>query len=99
MLLTDSTVKCWGNGEKGQLGNGGTSNSSSPVSVSGISSAVGISAGYNHTCALISEGRLKCWGDQGDGRLGNGNQTHCGYPPEGEEACKSTPIFVVGFGP
>jgi alpha-tubulin suppressor-like RCC1 family protein len=34
--LSDGTVKCWGAGGYGQLGNGATDNQNVPVSVSGI---------------------------------------------------------------
>ena len=34
--LSDGTVKCWGAGGYGQLGNGATNNQNIPVSVSGI---------------------------------------------------------------
>ena len=35
-LLPGGTVKCWGDGSKGQLGNGSTSNQNAPVTVSGL---------------------------------------------------------------
>ena len=35
--------------------------------------ALQISAGSNHTCALLVSGQVRCWGNGGDGRLGYGN--------------------------
>ena len=50
-VLLDGTVTCWGANESGQLGNGKTSPSATPVPVSGITTAVEVAAG-EHTCAL-----------------------------------------------
>lgn len=65
-LLSDQTVRCWGSNENGQLGIGMSSietpNSSIPVPVNGVSSAIALSSGNNYSCALISDGTLKCWG-------------------------------------
>ncbi len=62
-LLTDGTVRCWGQGSDGQLGNGGTAQSSSPVVVSGLSDAVAISSGTYHNCVVRTGGVVSCWGD------------------------------------
>ena len=39
---SDGTVWCWGNGQAGQLGNGSTANRTTPVQVTGITTAVAI---------------------------------------------------------
>src|SRR5437764_254498 len=50
-LLGDGTMMAWDDNSVGQLGNGTTTSSSTPVVVSGPHEAVGISAGYEHNLA------------------------------------------------
>lgn len=67
------TIQCWGINSLGQLGNGGTGNSSVPVGVSSLSSgALGISSANMHSCAVTGAGGVLCWGSNSSGQLGNG---------------------------
>jgi alpha-tubulin suppressor-like RCC1 family protein len=55
----------------GQLGNGSTSDSSVPVQVAEIASAIAVAAGGSHTCALLRKGGVRCWGGNVSGQLGD----------------------------
>jgi len=85
-LLSDGTAKCWGYNGYGQLGDGTTTSSNTPVSVSGLTNAVAIAAGFYHTCALLSDGTAKCWGRNDNGQLGDGTTTN-----------RNTPVSVSGL--
>jgi alpha-tubulin suppressor-like RCC1 family protein len=68
-LLPDATIWCWGRNDHGQLGNGATGDSRTPVKAA-LEGASAIAAGRRHTCA-IKEGTLHCWGDGSTGQLGD----------------------------
>ncbi len=66
----DGTVRTWGQGSGGQLGNGGTALSSSPVTPS-LTNVVSIAAGEQHTAANTADGGMYSWGSDGFGQLGD----------------------------
>lgn len=74
-LLSDGTAKCWGFNGAGQLGDGTTSSSNTPVAVMNITNATSISVGDLHTCASLTDGTAKCWGNNNNGLLGDGTRT------------------------
>jgi alpha-tubulin suppressor-like RCC1 family protein len=58
---------CWGRNAEGQLGNGTTTGTSSPVPVAGTLAFVALTAGDHHTCGLTTDGTAYCWGDNHPG--------------------------------
>lgn len=79
-LTSDGKIKAWGYNAYGQLGNGTTTNSTTPVQVIGITGVTTITAGGYHSLALTSDGKVWAWGHNTYGQLGNGTTTHSSVP-------------------
>lgn len=78
-LLDNATVKCWGDGIAGQLGQGSVGSlgvapndiaNANPVNLGAGRTAVSIAAGYTYSCAVLDNGAIKCWGWTAQGRTG-----------------------------
>jgi len=85
----DGSAWCWGLNNYGQLGDGTTTQRLTPIAVSGLNSGVSqMLAGYDHTCAVKTDGSARCWGYNGYGQIGDGTTT----------TPKTTPTAVSGLG-
>jgi alpha-tubulin suppressor-like RCC1 family protein len=81
-LTSSGQVLAWGSNVQGQLGNGTTTNSSTPVAVSLPSgtTVTAIAGGGFHSLALTSTGQVLAWGFNASGQLGNGTPTNSSSP-------------------
>ena len=81
-LLGSGKVQCWGNNVQGELGNGTTTDSATPVDVKLPAPAVALSvSAATLACAVLQTGRVMCWGTVERGH-----------------AATSTPVEIAGFG-
>ena len=101
VIACDSSGKCyaWGNNSDGQLGQGNTTVSYTPLQVKGVGGTgfleniINVSCGHYHSLACDSSGNAYAWGDNyynssaTQGQLGDGTTTN-----------KTTPIRVLGVG-
>ncbi len=104
-ILDEHSVRCWGAANSGQLGYGNTNNIGStpattpdtagPVSLGSGHTAVAISAGGAHTCAILDDASVRCWGFGASGQLGYGNTSNVGDTPS-TTPDKVGPVIVGG---
>lgn len=81
--VEDFDAYCWGDNAYGQLGTGNWGDEDKPpdhaISLGTDFDVASVSAGYQHTCAVSTDGYVKCWGHGGSGRCGAGNSDNVGY--------------------
>ena len=97
-LLVGGAVRCWGNGNTGRLGYGNSQDigdnesPSSSVDVDLGGTAVQITTGFAHSCALLETGVVRCWGTGSSGQLGYGYSEDVG-DDETPSEIGNVPIF------
>ena len=102
-LLNTGNITCWGRDGSGQLGNGaGTGNIDTPpapITLPDSATATAITAGNNHTCALLNTGNITCWGCVSYGQLGKGAGTgNLDPPPAPIKLPDSAPATAITVG-
>ena len=98
-LLIDSNGGLWafGNNETGKLGDGTTTNKTSPVQIKQGTKFTQVSAGSNHSMAIDSEGNLWTWGYNSFGQLGDGTMTNRTSPVRIKQGTKFTQVSAGGL--
>jgi len=106
VILDDNTVKCWGRNDQGQLGQGDTitrgddvgelGDNLLPIDLGTGRSALAISTGLYHACAILEDSTVKCWGGNTNGQLGYEDTTTRGDDPG--EMGDSLPTVNLGTG-
>lgn len=81
-VVAGGGIRCWGNNQFGQLGDGSFVDRTRPVAVTGLSGpAIAVGTGIAHTCALLQGGAVQCWGAASFGtNLGDGSPTDRAVP-------------------
>ncbi|SBW20036.1 chromosome condensation regulator RCC1 [Candidatus Protofrankia californiensis] len=85
-LRRDGTVWAWGGNNFGQLGDGTTTDRTTPVQVVGLNQVTAIASGFSSGYALRRNGTVWAWGGNNFGQLGDGTTTD-----------RTTPVQVVGL--
>ncbi len=95
-LKTDGTVWAWGGNSLGQLGDGNTTDSHTPVQVSGLLSVTALGGRGYHSLAVEADGSVWAWGFNSSGQLGDGNTLSTTVPVQ--VIGLSHPLTVTGGG-
>lgn len=86
-ILSDNSLKCWGDNSYGQLGIDSTTSKGlsasdmatlPAVNLGTSRTAKAVALGKYHTCAILDDDTLKCWGYGGSGQLGYDGTTSKG---------------------
>ena len=83
----------WGQNNFGQLGQGNTTNYSSPKQVGALTSWSSVSCGYANTVSIKTDGTLWSWGNNGYGQLGLNNTTNYSSPKQVGALTSWTKLF------
>jgi cysteine-rich repeat protein len=109
-LTVAGTLRCWGRGDFGQLGQSFSGSNASwgdaagelpsalPGDIATGAQVDDVVAGAFHTCALSSDGQLKCWGRGDSGQLGYGNLNNLAAPPAAGVDLDGATAFQIAAG-
>jgi len=103
LLRADGTVWACGDNQFGELGNGTTTNSFTPIEVLGpggvgyLKNIIAVAAGNFHSMALAADGTVYTWGRNSHGQLGTGDLVDRYYPTQAPGIYDVTAIAAGGF--
>lgn len=86
--ILDGTVQCWGQNDRGQLGDGTQKSRSTPATVVGLAApATSAITLVDASCALLTTGQIQCWGSNAGKQLGAATAL----------GISTTPVTVAGM--
>jgi len=85
-LMSDGSVRCWGNNDAGQLGLGNIEDigdnevplDADPIDLGGTVKKLAHGLSSQHMCAIMEDDSVRCWGNNEDGQLGLGHRENVG---------------------
>ncbi len=96
-LKADGSVWTWGKNDRGQLGNGATTSSGTPIKVAGLAGRVtAIAAGLAFVLVLKADGTVWGWGDDYQGQLGDGNNADMPTPVKAQRLTARVVAIAAG---
>ena len=96
-LDNDNNLWAWGDNEFGQLGDGTTTNKTSPTKIETNITFVQLSAGAFHNAGIDTEGRLWVWGLNTFGQLGDGTTINKSKPQKIMGDKEFTKVMASGY--
>ncbi|MEZ4713867.1 MAG: hypothetical protein R3A44_42175 [Caldilineaceae bacterium] len=98
-LTSAGDVFCWGKNAEGQLGDGTTTDRTTPVMVSNLPNPVmALAVGTAHACALTNQDAVYCWGRNAERQLGNNATTNRSMPVLASGLPSGAAELAAGFG-
>ena len=94
-LISDGTMRTWGNNASGQLGIDSTTTTTIPATPCNISGAIAIACGNSYTAALIADGTMRTWGNNASGQLGDDSTTTTTIPVT---PCNMNDVVAIACG-
>jgi alpha-tubulin suppressor-like RCC1 family protein len=91
-LLAGGEVWCWGNNDRGQLGDDTSGTRPHAGRVPGIARARALSVGAHHTCVITAERSIRCWGQWNRGPFGDGPGDERRFVPTHPELAEITTV-------
>src|SRR5450756_958155 len=100
IAVVSGSAWAWGDNGFGQLGNGTTADSNTPVAVSlpAGTTVTAIAGGGFHSLALTSSGQVLAWGYNFNGQLGNGTTADSSIPVAVSLPSGTTVTAIAGGG-
>ncbi|MEV0847233.1 hypothetical protein AB0J21_15435 [Streptomyces sp. NPDC049954] len=98
VVHADGSASVWGFNDRGQLGDGTTTDRHAPQAVPGLTGISQLVGGYHHTVALLSDSTVWAWGLNDGGQLGDGTTIDRAVPARVPSVAGAKAVAANGGG-